>query len=719
MVTDRDIFHALGPVGESFFGSFKELREVQRRAIPPILSGDSVFVASATASGKTEAIVAPLVSRTRSRVPPNPPRTCVLIIAPTRALVNDLTARIENPLARLDITCGRQTSDHRDKGRAPFVLVTTPESFDSMLVRDARLERGTTVDHMLAGVSAVFIDEAHLLDGNARGDQLCWLLGRLRRLRSRNDRRLQLCAGSATVSDAQELAARLLGGRAVVVRVPGTRKVEVFGIPDASSSFMLEPSLDVNAVRNRLEIAPSAEFNATVERRIWQALSSDGNRIRKILVFVPTRNLSDTLSTHLAGASLRREITVLAHHGSLSREFRERAERTFATARDAVLVATTTLEVGIDIGDVDLVALVGAPPNTRSLLQRIGRSGRRIGRTRILALPRTPIEQAALASMLISARDGALETERYGRRWSVFVQQAASFVAQNRPRGRRRSDVLSLVRDVWGDDSIETTNTIIEALLSADCLAENRQRLVLGEAWADSFDVGGRGMHANFSSGAGIPVVDASTGETVAHVSQRPAGDKGLALGGQTWDLHAETRDELLLKPRHTGGVREGFEYATRSGPTGLEYATHVRRGWDLSELDAPFIELSGGLIWFHFGGSAYQTLLCDLVPGLRPAGTLSGLAIAGRPSGTALRDLATQEAVLRDAVDNSYEVLERVLSVGPYQRYLPDQCRREVVADLLDVTAFGHWLQTRDLWRMKRTDPRWDQLSAVFPRRR
>ena len=431
MTSDSDIVGSLGAVGTAFFGSFRELREIQRRAIPPIRSGRNVLVASATASGKTEAILAPLIARTLGKVSAGVPRVRVLLIAPTRALVNDLTARIEGPLTRLGVTCGRQTSDHRDKGKAPFVLVTTPESFDSMLVRDARLQAGAVVDHLLAGVMSVFVDEAHLFDGTARGDQLSWLLGRLGRLRRLNVERatggpeltLQLCAGSATVSDPEGLAGRLLGTEAAVVRVEGTRDVEVFGPPDAFGWFALEPSMEITTLRDRLESVPSAEFAARAERRIWQALSSNGHSMRKALVFVPTRRLCDTFSAHLSGAlPQRRELEVFAHHGSLSRNRRERAERGFASARDAVLVATTTLEVGVDIGDVDLVALIGAPPDTRSLLQRIGRAGRRIGRTRVLALPRSELERAAFASMLLSARDGMLEPRGYGRRWSVFVQ---------------------------------------------------------------------------------------------------------------------------------------------------------------------------------------------------------------------------------------------------------------------------------------------------------
>ena len=726
MERDSDIVRSLGTVGTAFFGSFRELREIQRRAIPPIRSGRNILVASATASGKTEAILAPLIARTFGEVPAGVPRVRVLLIAPTRALVNDLTARIEGPLTRLGVTCGRQTSDHRDKGKVPFVLVTTPESFDSMLVRDARLGAGVVVDHLLAGVMSVFVDEAHLFDGTARGDQLSWLLGRLRRLRRLHVERvtgsrtlaLQICAGSATVSNPEGLAGRLLGTDAEVVRAEGTREIEVFGPPEASSWFPLEESMEVATLRDRLKPVPSSEFTEEAARRIRDALSNDRDCMRKALVFVPTRRLCDTFSAQLSDLlPRRREIEVFAHHGSLSRNRRERAERGFASVRDAVLVATTTLEVGVDIGDVDLVALIGAPPDTRSLLQRIGRAGRRIGRTRVLALPRSEIEQAALASMLLSARDGVLEPWGYGRRWSVFVQQTASFVAQGRPRGRRRSDLLDLANDVWPEEPAGTADAIVENLLSTECLVEHHGRLALGESWADIFDEGGRGIHANLdSSGGGIPVVDVSTGETVAHVAQRPAEDRDLALGGQRWDVQEGGGGEILLKPKSAGGTREGFRYAARSAPTGLEYAVHVRRGLGLSDSDAPVLDSPDGRIWLHFGGSGFQTLLCALVPDIRPIGGLAGLAVAGdRIDGTLLGELASGTARLDHAVESHFADLEPVLSVGPFQRHLPDECRRRVVVDLFDVPAFRRWLTTRRVWEMAGNDPRWTRVQAAL----
>ena len=721
---DRDIVASLGSVGNAFLGGFRELRDVQRVAIPPILSGRDVLVASATASGKTEAILAPLVARVLAEPQRRVDRIRILVLAPTRALVNDLTARIQDPLGRLGVTCGRQTSDQRDKYKNPFVLVTTPESLDSMLVRDARFEAGKVLDHRLAGVSSVFVDEAHLFDGTVRGDQLAWLVGRLRRLTTGREPRevsqtLQLCAGTATVGDPSGLARRLLGPDSVVVRVDGVREIEVFRSSHAPDWMPLEPRVDVPTLRDRLGPAPTAGFGESAARRIWQAMCSESATMRKILVFVPTRSLCDSFASELLEALRRhREVDVVAHHGSLSRERRERAERRFASSRDVVMVATTTLEVGIDIGDVDMVVLVGAPPDTRSLLQRIGRAGRRIGRTRVLALPRTETERAALASLLLAGRDGVLEHRGYGRRWSVFVQQAASFVAQARPRGRQVSDLRDLANAVWPEEPAATAQTILENLVDAGLLVEaHRGRLALGPIWADVFDEGGRGMHANLdSSGVGIPVIDASTGAVIAHVAERPTADQDLALAGQRWNVQDTASGEILLAPKGAGGVRGGFRYTARSAPTGQAFAEHVRRGLGFDDCDAPLVETPSGSIWLHFAGSGYQILLRALLPDLRPVAGLAGLALdALRVEEGQLVELATEDGRLRHAVASHFADLERVVAAGPFQRHLPEACRREVVAELVDVPALRRWLSTRRVWHLTRDDPQWPLVEGAL----
>ena len=279
-MTDAEVVDRLGAAGRAFFSRFRKLRDVQRRSVEPVRRGRNTLVTSATASGKTEAVVAPLIARLVDRRRPEAGAVCLLVVAPTRALVNDLAARLDEPLARLGLDCGRQTGDRRDKARRPFVLITTPESFDSMLVRDGVFEDGRFAGHLLASVRAVFIDEAHLFDGTARGDQLCWLLERLRRIRrlapGANDSRLQVCAASATVPEPEALATRLLGPESVVVQVSGRRDVDVFGPSGAPGWLVLNEAYTVSALRNRLEAAPSANLDEYVEQRLWQALSSGG-----------------------------------------------------------------------------------------------------------------------------------------------------------------------------------------------------------------------------------------------------------------------------------------------------------------------------------------------------------------------------------------------------------------------------------------------------------
>lgn len=724
-MTDPEIVDRLGKAGWAFFGAFHRLQAVQRKAIPPIYTGKDTLVTSATASGKTEAILAPLVARLLDQQVSHADTIRLLVVAPTRALVNDLAARVDAPLTRLGLSCGRQTSDQRNKRRRPFTLITTPESFDSMLVRDGVTVNGQVVGHLLAGVRAVFIDEAHLFDGTARGDQLCWLLGRLRRLRAfaanaeaDEDGRLQICAASATVSDPDALARRLLSQEAVAVQVAGTRDVEIFGPSDAADWRPLHASDTAATLTGVLEVTSSDDtLNTNVERRLWQALSSGtAGTMRKILVFVPTRRRCDILAAHLAATlPRRRDIQILAHHGSLDRGRRERAEQTFATARDAVLVATTTLEVGIDIGDVDLVALVGAPPGTRSLLQRIGRAGRRVGCTRLLALPRNGLELAAFASMLVSTRDGTLEPEQYARRWSVFVQQAASFVAQTGRRGRSRADFLDLAQAVWPESPRRTAEEILGGLIEGDCLEEQRDRLFLGEPWANPFDEGSRGMHANLDSTAtGIPVVDSGTGEVIATVAEPPPTDKGIALGGQIWDACC-VAGELLLTPRQPGRPLGGFRYAARGAPTGAEFAVHVRRGLGFEDVDAPVIRFGEGLLWLHFGGSAYEAALLNFLPALEPWSELTGIAVGGRPDIDHLHGLATRENSLPDAVEAIAESVQAILSPGPYHSLLPETCRRRVTMNLFGVQHFRTWLASRNVWEMPPDDRRLEAIRAAL----
>lgn len=712
MVTDRELVHRLGSVGRAFFGRFDSLRDVQREAIGPIYAGQSVLISSATASGKTEAVFAPLVARIRAQLPSVNQDVMVLAVAPTRALVNDLHARLQGPLAEVGWSCGRQTSDHQDKMRRPHVLITTPESFDSMLVRNSQWEDGNLAGHLLSRIEAVFIDEAHLFESSPRGDQLVWLLGRLRRLREHSHQKgwaasqsIQLCAASATVSDPAALARRILGEGGTAVRVQGSREVEMLGTSDGW--VPLEQLADPQAIFGSLLFADGPDDLATVVSYLWRAVEEgSATDCRKVLVFVPSRALCDRLSLALSDFfRTRREIFVGAHHGSLERGIREFAEAEFARSRDAVLVATTTLEVGIDIGDVDVVAVVGAPPDTSSLLQRIGRSGRRNGRVRVLPIVRTAIEGRAFASMLDAACRGTLDAPRQARLWSVFVQQAASYTVQGRKRGRRRADMLALAQMVWPEPNEPVTaNRILDELVEQGVLVESGDRLFLGSEWSDRFERAGGDFHHNFDAGGqGIPVVDGSTGEVITHVSHSPAGGASVALAGRRWNVVSEGGEIVVASgAQATGDVP--FRYAARSAPTGRSYAEHVRHGLGFGSEAAPVLQGPSGYLWFHFGGSAFEAVLKGLIPGLRSVRGLAGLALGGTPSEPALLALAGDIDRLTHMLRGLADDVATPMTLGRYHDQLPRDVRTEVCLQLLDPDALARWLASRDLRRSELT---------------
>ena len=700
MSSDRDLVKSLGRVGAAFFQSFPELRESQRQAIPPILGGKNVLLACPTASGKTEAIFAPLIASILHRGS-SVDRLRLIAVAPTRALVNDLYQRLTALLQPLGLSCARQTSDHHAGHHLPFVLITTPESLDSLLSRRSRFAHdGSFAGHELDSVEAVFIDEAHLFDSSARGDQLCWLMARLRRLKLGNDGhdKIQVCGASATVTSPLELARRLLGGDCEVVAVAGAREILLFDSTGGKSWHQLTVNESASSLVHRIHLVEGTGAKEATAAVIWKAMSADQTRnVRKVLVFVPNRGLCDELSTVLK-QYLRplRQVAVFAHHGSLDKKVREASEQGFSQNRDAVLVATTTLEVGVDIGDVDAVALIGPPPNTNGLLQRVGRGGRREGITRVVAIARSQVEQLATASMLAAARDGVCDPTTYGRRWSVCVQQISSFVRQAPTKGRRVSDIQALAEDVWDSGAGAKAVSIVQNLVSQGQLSMvHGDRVTLGEDWQRLWD--GMGMHGNIEGGSvGVPVVDASTGEVLA---QLPIGSKvpsHISLGGSNWSTVLQGGEVVLTGLK---GVKEttSIRYASRRAPMSRHFARHIQLGLGCSELDLFRYDSGGRIYTFHFGGLVFEKCLCQLFPELRAFPHLSGVAVEGDITSVIGRvklvDKQCREAVKKVTCDAS-----KMFSLGPFHKQLPSLLQEEVLQSLLPIEDFFNWASSRKL---------------------
>ena len=387
-----------------FFTRHGNFTSVQQRAIPPIVTGRDVLLIAATATGKTEAVVAPLVERFWRQLRKGRGLT-ILYICPMRALVRDLHGRLEAALAGAGIAVAMKTGDTGAlrANRPPSILITTPESADSLLTSRARL---------FTTLQAIIIDEIHLFDNSPRGDHLRCLLARFERIRSYANPDIapaQRVLLSATVPDPKGIARRYLHD-GQIVEVTGGRAIVA-------------------------EVAPLydlVELTARMEERA----------AHKSLVFCNTRDEVEQTAAYLRD-HLSHDAQVFVHYGNLDGKMRQEVETRFAEAAVAVCVSTSTLELGIDIGSIDDVVLVGAPHNLTSFLQRIGRGGRRTNETHVLCMPKTPQEWARFES-LIQLANGETQVETgaaYSFRLSTLVQQIFSLIKQNPTGSIRMGDV--------------------------------------------------------------------------------------------------------------------------------------------------------------------------------------------------------------------------------------------------------------------------------------
>jgi ATP-dependent Lhr-like helicase len=299
------------------------------------------------------------------------PALSVLYICPLRALLNNLEPRLAGYCDWLgrraavwhgDVSFGRRRQLIVDR---PDVLLTTPESLEAMLVSAT-----FSAHEVFADLRAVVVDEVHAFAGDDRGWHLLAVLERLTRLAGRPLQRIGL---SATVGNPRELLGWLQGsGR-------GVRRATVLD-PDVGTAT----SADV-----QLDFVGNVENAATVIAALHQG--------EKRLVFAESRRRAEALAIALH----ERDVTTFVSHSSLSAEERRRAEKAFAEARNCVIVATSTLELGVDVGDLDRVIQLGAPRTVASLLQRLGRTGRRAGGERNMLLLATSDDELMHAAGLL------------------------------------------------------------------------------------------------------------------------------------------------------------------------------------------------------------------------------------------------------------------------------------------------------------------------------
>src|SRR6516162_9082842 len=440
MTAPSRLFHPA--VAAWFERTFRAPTAAQTQAWPAIKAGRNVLVAAPTGSGKTfAAFMAAIDDLVRQGLDGGlQDETQVIYVSPLKALSNDIQKNLDAPLSGIraalraqglgdvEIRTWVRTGDtpagerQRMVRRPPHIVVTTPESLYVLLGSDAGRR-------MLATTRTVIVDEIHALASNKRGSHLALSLERLSRLCG--DRLLRIGL-SATQKPIEEVSRFLVGAAgagefAPVIIDSGHRRTRnlALEVPDSP-----------------LEAVMSAEVWDQVYRRMADLIREH----RTTLVFVNTRRLAERVTRHLS--DLLGEENVAAHHGSLAKEQRLDAEQRLKHGKLKALVATASLELGIDIGDVDLVCQLGSPRSIASFLQRIGRSGHAVDGTpkgRLFPLSRDELVECA--ALLDSVRRGELDRLNIPEQpLDVLAQQVVAEVAA---RQCGEDELYTLVRRAW------------------------------------------------------------------------------------------------------------------------------------------------------------------------------------------------------------------------------------------------------------------------------
>jgi ATP-dependent Lhr-like helicase len=522
-----------------------DLRELQEAAIAPLLAGDDAVLLAATASGKTEAAVFPLLSRMASEQWTG---LSVLYICPLKALLNNLEPRLAGYSSWLgrrtavwhgDVSAPTRRKILRDR---PDLLLTTPESIEAMLV-------SVNVDHarFFADLRAVVVDEVHAFAGDDRGWHLLAVLERLGHLIGRPVQRVGL---SATVGNPSELLAWLQGS--ATGRRPGRVVAPHLAAPAAPAP--------VPAGEVELDYVGSLENAATVIAAL--------HRGEKRLVFCESRQEVEQL-----GQLLRtKDVTTFLSHASLALDERRRAEQAFTEARDCVIVSTSTLELGVDVGDLDRVIQIGAPRSVASFLQRLGRTGRRPGTTRncLFLAPDRPSLLRAAGLLLLWGRGWVEPVVAPPEPRHIVAQQILALCLQERQVGGQ------VWHDWWNGLEPFTRNAdvILRYLVDEGYLQRDGDMLFIGPEAELRF--GHRHFMAMTAVFTAPPEFTVYAGRTElgridpSLLTEQVPGPRRLLLAGRSWQVTYIdwNRRRCFVEPVDSGGKARW----TGSGIAGLTF---------------------------------------------------------------------------------------------------------------------------------------------------
>ena len=561
---------------EWFLSSVGTPTEAQRMGWQAISEGRDALISSPTGSGKTLAAFLYFLDEMRRELDAGAlaEGLRIVYVSPLKALGNDIRQNLERPLAGLGLSdavrVAVRTGDTDAKARRemikhpPHILITTPESLYLLLTSLSGRD-------MLKTARTVIVDELHAVLSSKRGAHLFLSLARLDALCGGHVRRVGL---SATVNPPEEAARHLTGGEPCAVIVPKIEK-------------RTELTVDV----------PVPDMRQLPERSVWPAIADRViealDHARTVLVFVDGRAGCERLALRInerAGQTLAR-----THHGCVSKEQRLEAERMLKSGELRVMVATSSMELGVDVGEIDLVVQVGPPPGVSALLQRLGRAGHNPGRvSRMRVYPRTAAEAIGCALVCEAAREGRIERVRAPEMClDVLSQHLVSMAAAgaytvdeaveilSRAYAYRRlasEDVKAVLGMLSGDyermDDRPVKPRVVYDRLSGRVSGDAYTRMLALSAGGTIPD---RGWFAvTLPDGTRLGELDEE------FVFEARLGDK-FYLGAFPWKIEEITRDRVIVSPTSPEGAASPFwkgDRAARAYETGAFYGSLLSK-WE------------------------------------------------------------------------------------------------------------------------------------------
>ncbi len=591
----RTALDSFSPATRGWFtGAFSAPTAAQEGAWRAISEGSDVLVVAPTGSGKTLAAFLAALDGLASEPPPADPRKrCrVLYVSPLKALAVDVERNLRSPLTGIrqeavrlgltepDVRVGIRSGDTPANERRslatkpPDILITTPESLFLMLTSAAR--------DALAGIETVILDEVHAVAGTKRGAHLAVSLERLDELLPRPARRIGL---SATVRPVDEVARFLSPQRqAVIVQPPSGKEFDL---------SVVVPVEDLGELGG----APAKGDDAGGKPSIWphveERIADLVQAHRSTIVFVNSRRLAERLCNRLNEIAYERAtgealpddhspaelmaqagaakgapaVLARAHHGSVSKEQRAKVEEDLKAGRLPAVVATSSLELGIDMGAVDLVVQVESPPSVASGLQRVGRAGHQVGAVSTgVVFPKYRGDLVQSAVVTERMRSGSIEALRVpANPLDVLAQQLVAMVALDTWQA---DDLLAVVRRAAPFASLpESAFTAVLDMLAgrypSDAFAELRPRVVwdriagtvTGRPGAQRLAVtsGGtipdRGLFGVFLAGSDPKRGGGRVGELDEEMVYESRVGDVFTLGTTSWRIEDITRDRVLVSP--------------------------------------------------------------------------------------------------------------------------------------------------------------------------